>query len=136
MPALLASGQPSSFELRFGKSYNVVSLHPFWRACREEGRLAAVLGCHGCRHLHSYLVFGLVHYIRLSCLILSITRIALGELRIATNLCGLSSYMYRFFLISWTGILCGQFFSYMAMVSAIGVSRSKGPSCPQNQCEP
>ena len=65
-------------------------------------RLTALLGCW---LLHSYLVLGLVHYINMSCLSLNIKRTEIGELRFATNLCGLSGYMYLFLLILWTGIL-------------------------------
>lgn len=73
-------------------------------------------GC-SCPHLHSYLVLGLVHYIHMSCLSLSIKRTETGELRIATNLCGLSGYMYLIFVdpvdwdSSWTVLQLHRLFS-------------------------
>ena len=65
-----ASGQPSPFELRFGRHYNVESLRRFGAACyfleeqqldkfEPRGRLGVVLG-HG--RLHSYVVHDFEHY--------------------------------------------------------------------------
>ena len=65
-----ASGQSSPFELRFGRPYNVESLHPFGSACyfleeqqldkfEPRGRLGVVLG-YG--RLHSYVVLDFEHY--------------------------------------------------------------------------